>query len=81
MAAPDSAADLCLAVLLDEAVATLRAGRPVNLADWQARYPDFVEELPALLSCVDDLDSGLQELRSAKPGTAAQSASGKRGEC
>ncbi|MBI3468873.1 MAG: serine/threonine protein kinase, partial [Planctomycetes bacterium] len=53
--------DARIALLLDEAMAELRAARTIDVAAWQARYPDFAAELPALLDTVRNLDTAVEE--------------------
>jgi serine/threonine protein kinase/tetratricopeptide (TPR) repeat protein len=55
--------DSRLVDLLDQALAELRAGQPMETATWQEQYPDLAEDLPALLETLRDLDTAARSWR------------------
>jgi tetratricopeptide (TPR) repeat protein len=61
-----------LAGLLTEALETFRDRRTVDVAAWQARYPDLADELPALLDTLRGLDTAVSDWKAiASPETGA----------
>ncbi|MBI3469602.1 MAG: serine/threonine protein kinase, partial [Planctomycetes bacterium] len=50
-----------IAVVMDEVLAEMAAGRAIDVAAWQARYPEFAGELPALLDTVRGLDTIVED--------------------
>lgn len=56
--------ELQIATLLDEALTEFRKTGKLDVAAWQARYPDLAEELQARLETLRNLDTVLEEWRA-----------------
>jgi serine/threonine protein kinase len=58
--------DARLVDLLDQALAELRAGRPLDTATWQELAPDLADDLPGLLETLRDLDGAAETWRCGR---------------
>jgi tetratricopeptide (TPR) repeat protein len=58
--------DARLVDLLDQALADLRAGRPLDTATWQGLAPDLGDDLPELLETLRDLDNAAETWRCGR---------------
>ncbi len=67
---PSSELDQQLAELLAEAADKLRAGEPVDLSDYERRYPDYAERLEKLLPAMKTL-ADLGHSQSSVPSSLA----------
>ncbi len=79
MANLETDSDEQVARILDEVVAKIRTGSAIDVAAWQARYPDVADELPALLSTVRDFDTAVADWKAA-PGSTETFADGSTPE-
>src|SRR5262245_27751390 len=53
-----------LAAILDKALADLQTTQTLDVASWQARYPDLAEELAPLLQTLHDVDTALSDWKA-----------------
>jgi serine/threonine protein kinase/Flp pilus assembly protein TadD len=58
--------DCRLVDVLDQALAELREGRPMETATWQEHYPELAEDLPDLLETMRDLDTAARTWRGER---------------
>ncbi len=58
-----------LAEVLEQTRDEYRAAGRIDLASWQARYPDLADELPGLLHTLRDLETAVQDCRAGTADT------------
>jgi serine/threonine protein kinase/tetratricopeptide (TPR) repeat protein len=67
MTDPEQERDEHIARLLDEALAELRARGSLDVAAWQARYPELGAELPAILDTLRNFETAVDDWRLPTP--------------
>ena len=75
MTDPEIERDEQIAQLLDDALAELRSGQPIDIAVMQTRHPELAEELPALVDTLRDLDTAVDNWKGVSTATTAEARS------